>query len=213
LQAVAAGVNLEQVLLGREEGAEQLLVSQEQLDGLLAAAAAAQQQLHTATMTRLTAKLLVSPCNSSACRQQQLASYIAQAVLYRQCSFNVDSMELVAADIAYMQQQMAVLAQQQEPAYTFNLVLTVHSPMHLQNEAEGMRLQNALLAEGAAGMWDMLADSSSTRSTGLTGATLRGLMAALRKPVLSGVVQLPAACAVWHACMMAKPRERLVQVR
>jgi hypothetical protein len=75
-----------------------------------------------------------------------------------------------------------------------------------------MRLQNALLAEGAAGMWDMLADSSSMRSTGLTGATLRGLMAALRKPVLSGEVQLPAACAAWHACMMAKPRERLVQV-
>lgn len=85
--------------------------------------------------------------------------------------------------------------------------------MQMQNEAESMRLQGALLAEGAAGMWDTLADSSSSRSSGLTGAALRGLMAALRKPVLSGEVQLPAACAVWHACMLAKPRERLVQVR
>ncbi|WIA30581.1 hypothetical protein OEZ86_000664 [Tetradesmus obliquus] len=137
-QAVAAGVNLEQVLLGLDAGAEQLLARQEQLDGLLAAASATQQQLHAATMARLTAKLL--------------------------------------------------------------------------NEAQSMRLQGALLAEGAAGMWDMLADSSSSRSSGLTGAALRGLMAALRTPVLSGEVQLPAACAVWHACMLAKPRERLVQL-
>lgn len=64
LQAVAAGVNLEQVLLGLDAGAEQLLARQEQLDGLLAAASATQQQLHAATMARLTAKLLVSNSSS-----------------------------------------------------------------------------------------------------------------------------------------------------
>jgi hypothetical protein len=63
LQAVAAGVNLEHVLLGPEAGTEPLLVGQEQLDGLLAAAAATHQQLHAATMARLTAKLLVSNCS------------------------------------------------------------------------------------------------------------------------------------------------------
>jgi hypothetical protein len=62
LQAVAAGTNIEKVLLGPAAGAEQLLASQEQLDGLLAAANAVQQQLHAATMARLTAKLLVSKC-------------------------------------------------------------------------------------------------------------------------------------------------------
>jgi hypothetical protein len=67
LQAIAAGANLEHVLLGPEAGTEQLLVGQEQLDGMLAAAAATQQQLHAATMARLTAKLLVSTCS---CLQQ-----------------------------------------------------------------------------------------------------------------------------------------------
>jgi hypothetical protein len=76
LQAAAAGVNIEQVLLGPEAGTEHLLTTQKQLDSLLAAAAATQQQLQAATMARLTAKLLVSSssCLGSRSHCQQLAS-------------------------------------------------------------------------------------------------------------------------------------------
>lgn len=89
----------------------------------------------------------------------------------------------------------------------------VHDIMPPQNEADSKRLQTALMEEGAAGMWDILSGSNGLRNAGVTGAALRGLMAALRKPVLSAEVQLPAVCAVWHACMMAKPRDKLIQVR
>lgn len=82
----------------------------------------------------------------------------------------------------------------------------------MQNEAENKQLQTALMAEGAAGLWDLTSDRKQQHQAGLTGGSLRGLMEALRKPVLSVELQLPAVCAVWHACTMSKPRERLIQV-
>jgi hypothetical protein len=53
---------------------------------------------------------------------------------------------------------------------------------------------------------------NAAREIGLPGASLRGLVAALGRPLLPAAVQVPAACAVWHACMLAKPRARLIKV-
>lgn len=58
-QAVADGVNLAD-LLGCEAAAEVPLVSQEQLDGMLAAVRLSQRQLQAQALEHLTAKLLVS---------------------------------------------------------------------------------------------------------------------------------------------------------
>ncbi|KAF8068425.1 UTR3 [Scenedesmus sp. PABB004] len=136
--AVARGVNLHALLLGAEAGAERPLDSQAQLDGLIAATVATQQQMRRAALRRLSEKLL--------------------------------------------------------------------------NEVECKRLHVALMAEGAAGVWELLSDAAA-RGEGLTGAALRGVMAALCKPLLSRELQLPAVCAAWHACTLAKPRERLTQAR
>jgi len=69
----------------------------------------------------------------------------------------------------------------------------------------------SLIAEGAVGLWELLSGVTAVGSL-ITGASLRGLMDALRKPILSVELQLPAICAAWHVCAAAKPRERLVQV-
>lgn len=82
----------------------------------------------------------------------------------------------------------------------------------LQNESENKHLQLALMAEGATGLWDLTCDRQLQQQIGLTGQALHGLMAALRKPVLSAELHLPAVCAAWQACVMAKSRERLIQV-
>lgn len=83
--------------------------------------------------------------------------------------------------------------------------------MLLQNTSDNKQLHMSLIAEGAVGMWELLSGVTAVGSL-ITGASLRGLMDALRKPILSVELQLPAICAAWHVCAATKPRERLVQV-
>eukprot|EP00775_Hariotina_reticulata_P004532 gene4532-4784_t len=134
---MALGDNVSKEVLGPEAGKEVLLVSQQDLDKVIAQVTIDQQQLQAKTLEHLVAKLL--------------------------------------------------------------------------NTSDNKQLHMSLMSEGAVGLWELLSGVTAVGSL-ITGASLRGLMEALRKPILSVELQLPAICSAWHVCAAAKPRERLVQL-